>query len=287
MMVTRFALGCMAYGTKDPSSGWDPYTPEGEKVATDAIHTALDMGINYVDTGFFYGNGRSEEVVGKVMKTRRQDCYLGSKCDPSLDYDGVIRSCEDSLRRLQCDYLDLFQFHGSTKGYTAQDVERILHGGPLDAMKELQRRGLIRYIGISAEEYNHLEAFAESGEFDTIQTTYNIIRQGAGIHFLNRCRELNLGVIAMRGVTSGIFQEQLRTLCPEWNENNRASMVSLAFSLSDSRVHMVNIGMRTPASVKRNMDFLDQFSVKEDLAGKPITTAGIYQLNTERQLHKD
>jgi len=282
MMVTKFALGCMPFGTPNLAAGWDPYSAEGEKVVEKTINTALDMGINYLDTAVFYGYGHSETLVGRVMKTRRSDCYLASKCSPRASYDEVIKSCEDSLRRLQCDYLDVLQLHGSTHVFNEADRQHIVHGGPLDALNELKRRGLIRYLGITAEDHLCIDPLIEAGLFDTVQVCYNIIRQGAGVTFLNKCKDGNYGVCTMRPVTSGIFQRQLEFLCPEWNENNRASMVSLAFGLSDSRVHMLNIGMRTPASIERNMKFLNEFMPKFDIAEVPVTTGAIYKSDDVR-----
>ena len=178
MKVSRITLGCMPFGSPSKKSGFDPTTDESFQQAERAIDCALDNGINVLDTADNYGGGLSEMMVGRVMKRRRNDCYLWTKCDPRSTYDEIIAACEASLKRLNTDHFDLYQLHGGSQGFSPEVQDYILHGGPLDAMLELKRRGLTRYIGITAEEYSDLVTCVKSDQFDSVQICYNIIRQG-------------------------------------------------------------------------------------------------------------
>lgn len=276
MKVSRLALGCMPFGSPTKTSGFDPATEEGMKQAERTIDCALDNGINVLDTADTYGNGLSEIMVGRVMKRRRNDCYLWTKCEPRSTYDEVIASCEASLKRLNTDHFDLFQLHGGSKGFTPEEQNYILHEGPLDALLELKRRGLTRYIGITAEEYSDLITSVECDQFDSVQICYNIIRQGAGVSFLRKCKEHDYGVSIMRPNTSGIFQRQLAALMPELNEDNKSSYLALGFAIADSRIHTLLLGMRSPERVMQNVEFYNNFKVPRDMADVPILTSKVY-----------
>lgn len=276
MKVSRIALGCMPFGSPSKKSGFDPTSDESVKQAERAIDCALDNGINVLDTADNYGGGLSEIMVGGVMKRRRDDCYLWTKCDPRQTYDEVIASCETSLKRLNTDHFDLYQLHGGSKGYSPKEQDYILHGGPLDALLELKRRGLTKYIGITAEEYSDLVTSVECDQFDSVQICYNIIRQGAGVSFLRKCKEHNLGVSIMRPNTSGIFQRQMAALMPEMNEGDKSSFLALGFAISDSRIHTLLLGMRSQERVMQNINFYNNFKIPRDMADVPILTAKVY-----------
>ncbi|WP_082053719.1 aldo/keto reductase [Gordoniibacillus kamchatkensis] len=105
------------------------------------------------------------------MKKRRHEAYIATKVQSNLGYSDVMRSVDDSLKRLQTDYIDAMQFHG---GYlTEQDYKRLFHDGPLDALKECRQKGKIRYIGITNENPDHtLLCAVQSGHFDVMQVRY-------------------------------------------------------------------------------------------------------------------
>jgi aryl-alcohol dehydrogenase-like predicted oxidoreductase len=134
--VSPIAIGGAAFTYVHQARGWNPKSEEGRKVVHATINTALDRGINYVDTAPAYGDGYSETLVGEVMKTRRKDCVLASKVWYELDKKGAIDSVHQSLKRLQTDYIDIMQIHG--RMYTPAEVQHILTGGPLDALLECE-----------------------------------------------------------------------------------------------------------------------------------------------------
>ncbi|MDR1060921.1 MAG: aldo/keto reductase [Clostridiales bacterium] len=282
MDVFKIALGGYPFAGVNKAQGWDPYSPEGKKEAIATINAALDGGINYIDTAPGYGEGHSETLIGEVMRERRQSCYLATKCPWGGGAREVVQSLEASLKRLRCDYVDVLQLHGGR--FSPEDQRHILEEGPLEGLREAKARGLARYVGVTVEEPWTAIPFVEAGAFDVIQICYNLIRQSAGQHLLDRCAESGIAVCAMRPLTSGIFQRELEHLAPGWLENGEAFRVCMAFILSDSRVHMANVGMRWRREVEANIEFARRFEPAYDIASTPRLTQHIYESDDRRKL---
>ncbi len=275
LRVSRIGLGGYPFSGVNRARNWDPYSAEGRSTAIATIHRALDLGINYIDTAPGYGDGHSERIIGEVMRTRRDECVLATKVGwQGLDAAAVTRSIHQSLERLGTSHLDVAQFHGGR--YTEQDYAHLMHGGPLEALRDLQQSGEVRFIGLTAEEPWTARPFLESGEFQVVQLAYNLIYQSAAVHVLDDARSRGVGVVTMRTMTSGILQHMLRSLAPEWAEAKDPYEVCLEFVLSDPRVHVALIGMRWPAEVDRNARFLEAFEPRLDVSTVPRLTAGIY-----------
>ena len=280
MDVFKIALGGYPFAGVNKAQGWDPYSPDGRKEAVKTIRTALDLGINYIDTAAGYGDGNSESIIGEAISGRRSECYVATKCSWSGGAADVLESVERSLSRLRCDYVDVLQLHGGR--FTADDQNHILNGGPLEGLREARRRELTRYIGFTVEEPWTGIPLVESGEFDVAQVCYSLIRQSAGQHFLDETKKRNMAVCAMRPLTSGIFQRELETIMPGWLENGAAHRACLAFILSDSRVHMPNVGMRWSWEVEANVRFTREFTPAADIADTPRLTQHIYETDDRR-----
>ena len=278
--VSPIAIGGAAFTYVQESTGWNPTSDEGRKVVHQTLHTALDNGINYVDTAPAYGNGYSETLVGEVMRTRRDECVLASKVWYELDHQGVIDSVDASLGRLQTDHIDILQIHG--RMYLPAEVEHVLHGGPLDALVELREAGKIGHIGITTEEPWTVIPFLENEAVEVYQIAYNIIYQAAARHFLIKAAEKNVGVVTMRTMTSGIFQREAGFLAPEWQEAHDLYEVALRFVLSDSRVHAGIVGMRWPEEVGRNVALLNNWEPATDFAAMPRLTFEVYKADDEQ-----
>jgi aryl-alcohol dehydrogenase-like predicted oxidoreductase len=282
--VTRLGLGGYPFGGVNRARGWDPFTPEGRATAIRTIHAALDAGINYLDTAPSYGDGNSESIVGEATERRRDEFVLATK----VGYWGeatapdMVASVEASLRRLRTDRIDLLQFHGGR--YTPAEVDRILNGGLLDALVGCRDRGWIRFIGFTVEEPWTAQPLIASGRFDQMQVRYNLIFQSAAHHVLDQARERGMGVTVMRPLTSGIFQRLVPHLAPRWAEVHDLNEVALKFVLSDSRIHVANVGMRWPEEVARNVALAESFVPEFDIADLPRGTAAVYE--TEDQESK-
>jgi aryl-alcohol dehydrogenase-like predicted oxidoreductase len=278
--VTRIALGGYPFGGLNRARGWDPFTREGRATAISTVHAALDAGINYIDTAPSYGDGNSEGIVGEAVERRRAECFLATKVGyRGLSAEDVTRSVEASLARLRTDRIDVIQFHGGT--YSQEEVDHILTGGLLDALEELRETGRVRFIGFTVEEPWTARPLIASGRFDVMQVRYNLIYQSAAHHVLNEAQQADMGVAVMRPMTSGIFQRLASYLAPEWQEARDLYEVALKFVLSDSRVHVANVGMRWPGEVKKNVALAETFQPTFDLARLPRMTADIYRTDDE------
>ena len=272
--VSPIAVGGAAFAYQHRAQGWNPFEEEGRKVVYATLNACLDRGINYIDTAPAYGDGYSETLVGKVMKTRRQDCVLASKVWYELDHQGVIDSVHASLKRLQTDYIDVLQIHG--RMYTSAEVEHILAGGPLDALLALRDQGKIGHIGVTAEEPGTVLPFLAHASIDVYQIAYNFIYQAAARHFLIDAAKANVGVVSMRTMTSGVLQREASYLAPQWSPQE-LNEVALKFALSDSRLHSGIVGMRWPQEVEQNAALAERWKPPIDFATMPRLTKEVYQ----------
>ena len=281
--VTRIALGGYPFGGVNRARGWDPFTPEGRRKAVATVRAALDAGITVIDTAPAYGQGNSESIISEATVGRRDQFTLMTKVGHrEMTPEKVTASVEESLKRLQTDVIDVIQFHGGM--YSDADVELILHGGLVDALDALRDRGLVRFIGFTVEEPWTCRPLVASGRFDCAQVCYNVIYQSAARHVLNETREADMGVSVMRPMTSGMLQRIAESLAPEWNAARDLYEVALKFVLSDSRVHVANVGMRGPEEVARNVALAESFVPDTDMADLPRSTAGIYKTDDDRSL---
>ena len=275
LRVSRIGLGGYPFSGVNRARDWDPYSAVGRRTAVATIHRALDLGINYLDTAPSYGDGHSERLIGEVMQSRRDECVLATKVGwTGLDREGVKASVRASLQRLRTHYVDVAQFHGGM--YTEEDYAHIVHGGPLEALRELRQSGEVRFIGLTAEEPWTARPFLASGEFQVVQLVYNLIYQSAALHALDDARQRGIGVVTMRTMTSGILPRILQSLAPEWLEARDPYEVCLKFVLSDPRVHVALVGMRWPEEVGRNIRLVDAFDPPFDVSMVPRLTAGVY-----------
>jgi aryl-alcohol dehydrogenase-like predicted oxidoreductase len=281
LTVTRIALGGYPFGGINQARGWDPFTPTGRAVAMETVRAALDAGITMIDTAPGYGDGQSEGIIGEATVGRREQFTLASKVGYGGSAQDVRASVEASLRRLRTDVIDVIQFHGGM--YTEQEVRHILDDGLLDALLALRAEGKVRFLGFTVEEPWTARPLIASGQFEVMQVRYNLIYQSAALHVLDQARAADMGVSVMRPMTSGILQRLCSYLAPEWQEARDLYEVALKFVLSDSRVHVANVGMRWPEEVARNVALLASFQPPFDMAHLPRLTAQIYR--TDDDMH--
>lgn len=172
--------------------------------ASAIINRALDLGVNYIDTAPTYGGGGSETNIGQVMKDRRREAFLATKTR-DRSYDGTMRLFEQSLNRLQTDYLDLYQLHNVRQH---EELDRALApDGAVRAMEELREQGVIGHIGITGHrDPEVLRRALERYPFDCLLMTLN----AADRHYrpfqedlLKKAVEQKVGVIAMKVTAQG------------------------------------------------------------------------------------
>ena len=171
-----------------------------------ALHRAIDLGLNFIDTALAYGDGHSERVVGQAVRSRKDRVHVATKIYPKnrkwparrdvpvkevFPAEHVVACTEESLSNLGIETIDLQQFHVWTDEFAGQ-------GDWQAAIDRLKRQGKVRHFGISLGEHtpdNGLRA-VESGLVDTIQVIYNIFDQGPEERLLPLCRKLDVGVLA-------------------------------------------------------------------------------------------
>ncbi len=163
------------------------------------LRIGVESGMTFLDTAEIYGNGHSEDVVGKVLKGMRDKIFIATKVSPeNLSYVDVLRSAENSLRRLQTDYIDLYQIHWPNPGISID--------GTMSAMEKLVRDGKIRYIGISNFSVNELiaaEAALTENRIVSVQVEYNLFDRSAEEDILPYCESRGITVIAYTPLDRG------------------------------------------------------------------------------------
>ncbi len=189
--------------------GWHIGNIKEEKIALKMIAQAYELGINFYDTAFSYNDGASEMRYGKAFKGIRDKTFLMSKSTQRKKIDAE-KELELTLKRLQTDYLDLWQLH-SVK--TKEDVDKIFSpGGAYEAAAKAKEQGKIRYIGITGhyDPYANLEALKYHKLLDTIQMPINLVDPNYR-SFINialpKAVEYNLGIIAMKTIANGRIVE--------------------------------------------------------------------------------
>lgn len=194
-----------------------------EQVA--GVQRALELGINYFDTAASYGDGLSEEHLGNVLRELKPDVFVATKAGPRFEEslsirDGVLKSAEESLKRLGRDYVDLLQLHSriadtpARGSFTAEEVLRA--GGVADAMEAARDAGLTRFVGITGlGDTDALHEVVASGRFDTVQCYYNLLNPSAGVamrpgfygqdfrRLADAAAQQNMGVVNIRLMAGG------------------------------------------------------------------------------------
>lgn len=202
--ITRVGFGAWAIGGGGWEFGWGPQRDD-ESIA--AIHRALELGVNWIDTAAAYGFGRSEETVGLALRGLQRQPYVFTKASllddgtgrvrHSLKRDSILREAETSLRRLRVDAIDLYQIHWPMPD---EDIEQ-----GWAAMAELKERGLVRHIGVSNFDVKQLRRIQEIAPVETIQPPYSLIDRDAEAEILPHAGQDGMGVIVYSPMGSGLL----------------------------------------------------------------------------------
>jgi aryl-alcohol dehydrogenase-like predicted oxidoreductase len=267
LRVSEIGCGGAPLGIPNYNEVWDPWADKETRSVIETLRYAVDLGYNYFDTAPGYGDGRSEELMGQALQGLRSHVHVATKTAwEGKTKDWVLECVEGSLRRLRTDYVDVLQMHGGTGyPYTPEDFHWIMDGGPMDAYQQLKQEGKIRFIGITCEEPVTLRPFLETGLFDVIQIKYNVIHQGPWHNALRWAEEYDVGVVAMRPLTSGIFQKLLRRARPDIDDYLDLNELALNFVLSDPRVSTAIVGARRVSEVELNGALSDSIDKRIDL----------------------
>jgi aryl-alcohol dehydrogenase-like predicted oxidoreductase len=201
--ITRVGFGAWAIGGGG-ERGWGPQDDE-ESVA--AIHRAVELGVNWIDTAAGYGFGRSERVAGRALAGMIDRPYVFTKASllddgtrhirHSLKRDSILREAEASLARLDIDAIDLYQIHWPIPD---EDIEE-----GWAAMAELKERGLVRHIGVSNFSASQLRRIQPIAPVETIQPAYSLIDRAAEAEILPLAHRDGIGAIVYSPMGSGLL----------------------------------------------------------------------------------
>jgi len=202
LQLTSIGFGAWAIGGGDWQYAWGP---QEDRKSIEAIHAALDAGINWIDTAAVYGLGHSEEVVGTALKSASAKPYIFTKSSMTWGPDRKIvqtqkkirEEVEGSLRRLKIDVIDLYQIH-----WPVPDAE-IEEGWT--TMAELQREGKVRYIGVSNFSVAQMERALKIAPITSLQPPYSMINRTIEAEILPFCQKHNIGVINYSPMQSGLL----------------------------------------------------------------------------------
>lgn len=165
--------------------------PAKERRAIDALRLGLDLGLTHIDTAEMYGSGRAEELVGEAIAGRRAGVFLVSKVLPqNASYDGTLRACERSLKRLKTDYLDLYLLHWESSYPIAETMR---------AMEKLVAGRLVRYIGVSNFDVKQVQGAQRALRHERLacnQVLYHLGERGIERRLIPYCRKHQIAVVA-------------------------------------------------------------------------------------------
>jgi len=246
--VSPYALGAMMFG-----AGGNPDHDDSARI----IRKALDAGINFVDTADVYSRGESEEIVGKALKGRRNDIVLATKLSLPMGDDPnqrgnsrrwIMTEVDNSLRRLQTDYIDLYQVHRPDPD---TDIEETL-----SALSDLIRAGKVRVIGSSAMPASDIVEAQWAAErrglerFRTEQPAYSILNRGIEAEVLPVAQRYGMGTLVWSPLAKGMLTGRIRKGQP--TDLRRAARLT---SFSD----------------ERRLDAVEQIIPLAEQAGLPVT----------------
>lgn len=248
-----------------------------------AVHSAIDYGINFFDVAPFYGDTLAEKRLGKALLTKRKDIVLATKCCRygngvfDFSYQRVMKSIDESLERLQTDYVDLFQVHDIEFG----DRDQVLNEA-IPAALEVKRRGKARYVGFSGLPVRCLAQIAREVEVDTVLSWghYTLLDDEINDELVPLSQQKGFGLMNAAPLMQRILsdapiptwqnspqpvkdlQPALLDLCREYGV--ALSDVALRFSLNHPAIATTIIGMNEQRQVEQNVGVLD-FSIPDGL----------------------
>ncbi|MFQ5794142.1 MAG: aldo/keto reductase [Candidatus Bipolaricaulia bacterium] len=277
--VTSIGIGLWAMGGNE-------WGATDDRESLNAIHAALDAGVNFFDTADVYGVGHSEELLGQAMKGRRDRFIVATKIgwrnfDETRNrtaYDTVdklIAGVESGLRRLNTDYVDIIQSHINFRDPTMEIF--------LEGFHKLQRDGKVRAYGVSTSDFEYLKAFNADGNCATLQIDYSILNRTPEADIFPYCQENDIGVIVRgplaMGILAGKFGPDTRfgegDFRQRWHDNPEEHQIFLD--------DLAKVDKLRPLAQNRT---LAQLALQFTLAHPAVTTV-IPGAKTDKQLQEN
>lgn len=202
--LTTIGIGTWAIGGGDWKFGWGQ---QDESEAIKAVVRGVELGINWIDTAAVYGDGRSEELVGRALKQIKAEPIVATKFGRVIQPDGnikaiikrdsVIAECEASLRRLDTETIDLYQMHWPDPD---EDIEEAWQ-----AMVELKQQGKVRHIGVSNHSPEQLARLQKLHPVASLQPPYNMFARGIEDATLKYCQQNDIGIVCYSPMCKGLL----------------------------------------------------------------------------------
>jgi aryl-alcohol dehydrogenase-like predicted oxidoreductase len=258
LAITRLGIGAWAMG----GSGWAfSWSHQNDAASIRAIHAALDAGMNWIDTAAVYGLGHSEEVVAQALKSYSGPRpYIFTKCARNWDAsrqivkllkrDAVRTECENSLRRLQVDTIDLYQIHWPEPD---EDIEE-----GWGTLAELQKEGKVRWIGVSNFNAAQMERISSIARITSLQPPYSLMRREIEGTILPCTQHHGIGVLAYSPMGSGMLtgamsrerianlpSDDWRTRSPHFQE----PLLTRNLRIADKVIEVAQRTGRTPSEI--------------------------------------
>ena len=206
LKISEIGYGAWGIG----KSGW---IGSSDKESLKALHRAIDLGLNFIDTALGYGDGHSEKLVGQVVRQRSEKIHVATKIPPKNEVwparagvpatetfpaEHIIRCTEESLQNLGLEAIDVQQFH-------VWSDEWVRQGDWLDAIQKLKKQGKVKYFGVSINDHQPDNAIKliETGVADTVQVIYNVFDQSPEDKLFPACERYNVGVIVRVALDEG------------------------------------------------------------------------------------
>lgn len=189
--VSRITFGCWQLG----GGMWEKAEDE---VNIKAIQTAFENGVTTFDTAEGYGDGHSEEVVGKALKGKRQDCVIATKVSKeNLKPVELRKAVERSLRKLGTDYIDIYYIHWPNPQIPLKET--------IPELQKIKEAGIARTIGVSNFSFAQIQEALNYGQIDVVQLEYNLLQRDIESEILPFCKQHSMGVMSYSSIAKGIL----------------------------------------------------------------------------------
>ena len=254
--ISSIGFGCMSLGTDDAAN-------------QHLIQAAIESGINFFDTADLYDKGANEETVGRALKSVRSKVVLATKVGNQWRPDGsgwdwnprkeyILKAVDQSLRRLQTDYIDLYQLHGGTIDVPSEET--------IEAFEMLVKSGKVRYYGISSIRLNVIRTWVQQARPASVMMQYSLLDRRPEDGMLPLLQQKHIGVLARGGLAQGLLagkeakpyldynvtevQQAANAVKALTTKSRNAVQTALKFVLQQVGITSAVVGIRTMAQLQ-------------------------------------